>query len=221
MIVRFGSARMTASSTSSSTTTMTRSAAKAASFWQPSRPQTWVSPRGRGALGMDDRDVRPERRDGVDRLVAVRRLDRPDERVGDGQVRLEVAPQREERQVHRARGVAPDHPEVAVLLDLERLGRDLPFDPPADGAEAADARVAEPREDELAGDPGRDHLVVDEVRRQAGKRQVALALADDLVAGREADEVGEALDRDGVAVADELGDGVAHRRDLVTCVTVR
>ena len=28
----------------SSTTTMTRSAAKAASFWQPSRPQTWVSP---------------------------------------------------------------------------------------------------------------------------------------------------------------------------------
>ena len=44
MIVRFGSARMTASSTTSSTTTMTRSAAKAASFWQPSSPQTWVSP---------------------------------------------------------------------------------------------------------------------------------------------------------------------------------
>ena len=44
MIVRFGSARMTASSTSSSTTTMTRSAAKAASFWHPSRPQTCVSP---------------------------------------------------------------------------------------------------------------------------------------------------------------------------------
>ena len=66
MIVRFGSARMTASSTSSSTTTMTRSAANAASFWQPSSPQTWVSPAGRGALGVDDRDVRPERRDGVD-----------------------------------------------------------------------------------------------------------------------------------------------------------
>ena len=44
MIVRLGSARITASSTSSSTTTITRSAAKAASFWQPSRPQTWVSP---------------------------------------------------------------------------------------------------------------------------------------------------------------------------------
>jgi len=43
-IVRFGSARITASSTSSSTTTMTRSAANAASFWQPSSPQTWVLP---------------------------------------------------------------------------------------------------------------------------------------------------------------------------------
>ena len=42
--VRFGSARTTASSTSSSTTTMTRSAANAASFWQPSSPQTCVSP---------------------------------------------------------------------------------------------------------------------------------------------------------------------------------
>ena len=38
MAVRFGSARMTSSSTSSSTTMITRSAANAASFWQPSRP---------------------------------------------------------------------------------------------------------------------------------------------------------------------------------------
>ena len=44
MAVRLGSARITASSTSSSTTTMTRSAAKAASFWQPRRPQIWVLP---------------------------------------------------------------------------------------------------------------------------------------------------------------------------------
>ncbi len=130
---------------------------------------------GRGALGVDDRDVRPERRDRVDRLVAVRRGDRADERVGDRQVGLEVAPQREERQVHGARRVAPDHPEVAVLLDLERLVGDLALDPPPDRAEPADARVAEPREDELAGDAGRDHLVVDEVRRQPGEGQVALA----------------------------------------------
>ena len=64
MIVRFGSARMTASSTSSSTTTMTRSAANAASFWQPSRPQTWVSPPADGPLGVDDRR-RPGRSGGT------------------------------------------------------------------------------------------------------------------------------------------------------------
>ena len=214
MIVRFGSARMTASSTSSSTTTITRSAAKAASFWQPSRPQTWVSPPAVARWAWTIVDVRAERRHRVDRPVAVGRVDRPDQRVGDRQVRLEVGAQREEGQVHGARRVPPDHPEVAVLLELERLVRDLALDPPADRAEPADARVAEPGEDELAGDAGGDHLVVDEVRRQAGQRQVALALADDLVAGGEADEVGEALDRDGVAVADELGDGVAHRRDL-------
>ena len=146
--------------------------------------------------------------------VAVRRLDRPDQRVGHRQVRLEVAAQREERQVHRAGRVAADHPEVAVLLDLERLGRDLALDPPPDGAEPADTRIAEPREDELAGDAGGDHLVVDQVGRQPRQRQVALALADDLVTGGEADEVGEALDRDRVAVTDEVRDGVAHRGDL-------
>ena len=94
------------------------------------------------------------------------------------------------------------------------VGRDLALDPPTDGAEPADARIAEPREDQLARDPGGDHLVVDEVGRQPGQRQVALALADDLVTGGEADEVREALDGDRVAVADEVRDGIAHRGDL-------
>ena len=42
--VRFGSRRITDSSTTSSTTTIMRSAANAASFWQPSRPQICASP---------------------------------------------------------------------------------------------------------------------------------------------------------------------------------
>ena len=42
--VRFGSARITLSSTSSSTTTMTRFEAKAASFCTPRRPQTCALP---------------------------------------------------------------------------------------------------------------------------------------------------------------------------------
>ena len=216
MTVRFGSARTTDSSTSSSTTTMTRSAANAASFWQPSRPQIWVLPVGVGALGVDDRHVGVERRDRVDRLVGVGRRDRADQRVRLRQVGLEVRAQGHERQVRRAGRVSGDHAEVAVLLDLER--RPLPdrrrLDPPPDRVQPADARVAQPAEDELARDAARDHLVVDHVGRHPGERQVALLLADDLVAGGEPDEVGEALDGDGVAVADEVRDRVAHRRDL-------
>ena len=48
-----------------------------------------------------------------------------------------------------------------------------------------------------------------------------LTLADDLVAGREADEVREALDGDRVAVAHELGDRVVHRGDLAMSSSVR
>ena len=58
------------------------------------------------------------------------------------------------------------------------------------------------------------HLVVDEIGRQPGQREIALALANDLVTGRETDEVGEALDGDRVAVMHELGDGITHRGDL-------
>ena len=74
---------------------------------------------GVGALGVDDRDVRLEGRDRVDRSVAVGRLDRPDERVGSRQIGALVGAEREEGQVHGAGGVAGDHAEVAVLLQLE------------------------------------------------------------------------------------------------------
>ena len=72
-----------------------------------------------------------------------------------------------------------------------------------DRVQAAHARVAQPREDELARDARGDHLVVDEVGGHARERQVAPSLADDLVAGREADEVREPLDGHRVAVAHE------------------
>ena len=111
-----------------------------------------------------------------------------------------------------------DHPEVAVLLDLERRlagGRDrLRLDPPPDRVQPADARIAEPREDQLPGDAARDHLVVDDVGRQPGEGQVALPLPNDLVTRREADQVGEPLDRDRVPVADEVAYRVRHRGDL-------
>jgi hypothetical protein len=84
----------------------------------------------------------------------------------------------------------------------------------ADGVQRPDPRVAEPGEDQLAGDAGADHLVVDHVGGEPAEGQVALALADHLVPGGEGDQVREALDRQGVAVADQRGDRVAHAGDL-------
>ena len=80
--------------------------------------------------------------------------------------------------------------------------------------EAADARVAQPAEDQLARHAGADHLVVDDVGRHADERQVATPLADDLVTGGEADEVREALDGDAVTVSHQRRDGIAHAGDL-------
>ena len=84
----------------------------------------------------------------------------------------------------------------------------------AEAVQRADARVAAPGEDQLARAAGADQLVVDDVRGHPHQRQVALALADDLLPGGDRDQVGEALQRDGVAVMDEVGDGVGEGRDL-------
>jgi hypothetical protein len=101
---------------------------------------------------------------------------------------------------------------VAVLLELE-LGRRR-LDAAPDRVQPTHSGISQPGEHQLAGDAGGDHLVIDHIRRHPGERQVALPLADDLVARREADQVGEALDRDRVPVPDEVGDRVAHRGDL-------
>src|SRR5437773_750612 len=59
-----------------------------------------------------------------------------------------------------------------------------------------------------------DHLIVDQVRGEAGEREIAPALADDLVARGETDEVREPLDDDRVAIVHEAGDRLPHRHDL-------
>jgi hypothetical protein len=101
---------------------------------------------------------------------------------------------------------------VAVLLDLERLGPRI-LDRVAEAMQRADARVAAPGEDELARAAGADQLVVDDVRRHPHERQVAAALTNELVPGRNGYQVGEALERDRVAVVDEVGDGMGQRGD--------
>ena len=139
--------------------------------------------RRRRPLGVDDRDVRLERRHGVDRAVAVGRRDRADQRVRLRQVGLEVA-----SGAGRTAGswrpavYRPTIPKWLYSSIARAARRGLALDPAPDRVEPADARVAEPAEHELAGDAAGDHLVVDQVGRQPGERQVALALADDLVA---------------------------------------
>ena len=80
------------------------------------------------------------------------------------------------------------------------------FHGPAEGVQRARAGIAGPGEDQLPGAAGGDHLIVDQVGREPAEREVAPTLADDLVPGGEADEVGEALDDDRVAVVDVRGD---------------
>jgi hypothetical protein len=84
----------------------------------------------------------------------------------------------------------------------------------AEPVQGPDARVAAPGEDQLADAAGADHLVVDEVGGHPRDGEVAPALPDDLVAGGHRDEVGEALQRDQVAVADELRDALGQGEEV-------
>src|SRR2546430_14057239 len=58
-----------------------------------------------------------------------------------------------------------------------------------------------------------DHLVVEHVRRHPDQLEVAAALAQELVPGRERDQVREALERDAVSVVDQLRYDVGERGD--------
>ena len=65
----------------------------------------------------------------------------------------------------------------------------------------------------MAGAPGADQLVVDDVGRHPHQREIPAALPDDLVAGRERNEVGEAFQRHGIAVTDGVGNGFGKGRN--------
>ena len=130
-------------------------------------------------------------------------------RVRAAKIAAAVAAQHPERQVRGAGRVRRRHAGVGVLLELERP-RPAVLDRVAQPVERADARVAAPREDELPRTAHADHLVVDDVGRHPDELEVAPPLPDQLVTGRMRDQVREALERDGVAVADVLGDRFAQ-----------
>src|SRR5882762_1686630 len=141
------------------------------------------------ALRVHDRHIGIECRHGGQRFAGVRAGHRLDARIGARQIRPGVVAQRPEGQPRRARAKPCDHAEVRVLLDLQRPA----LHRPAKRVQRADAGIPGPRKDELPGAAGGDHLIVDQIGREAAQREVAAPLADDLVPRGERDEVGEAL----------------------------
>ena len=185
--------------------TSARRAASTASFCTPVIPHSITLPARVGLLGVDDRHVGVDRRHGGQLLAGERAGDRRQRRRVLDEVGAAVAAQHGEGQAGGPGGVAVGHPGVAVLLDLQR-SRPAVLDRVAEAVQRADAGVAAPREDQLAHAPGADHLVVDDVRRHPHDGEVAPALADDLLAGGDGDEVGEPFEGERVAVVDQLGD---------------
>jgi hypothetical protein len=84
----------------------------------------------------------------------------------------------------------------------------------AKAVEGADARIAAPGENELSGAAGADDLVIDQIGRHAHQGKIAPALADDLMAGREGNQVREALQCEEVTVLYESRDCFRKRRPL-------
>jgi hypothetical protein len=166
-----------------------------------------------GTLRVHDPDVEVEGLDRGEGLAGEGAGDRLDGGGVRWQVGADVAAQHGEGQARRGRDVAVGHPGVAVLFDLQRPWPAV-LDRVPEPVQRADAGIAAPGKDQLAGAARADHLVVDDVGGQPDQGEVAPALADDLVAGGDRDEVGESLERDRVAVVDEFGDGFPQGYDL-------
>ena len=131
-----------------------------------------------------------------------------------GQVGARVPAQHGERQPGRAGDVAVGHARRGCAPRARSGRRPAVLHRVADAVQRTDAGVAAPREDQLRGAARTDELVVDDVRRHADQRQITAPLADDLVPGRERDQMGEALQRHGVAVVDQPRHGLRQRHDL-------
>ena len=80
--------------------------------------------------------------------------------------------------------------------------------------ERPDPRISAPSEDELFGAAHADELVKHDVRRQSDQGQILAALPDDLVAGRDGDQVREAFHGHTVPIVDQVLDRLSQALDL-------
>ena len=124
-----------------------------------------------------------------------------------------VAAKDTEREVRRTRRIAGGHARVRVLIELER-SRPAGLNRIAKPVERTDAGVPAPGENERAGAPHPDHLVVDDVGRHADEGELASALPNQLVTRGVRNEMREAFERHDVAVMDELSHGFGERDAL-------
>ncbi len=169
---------------------------------------------GVGALDVDDRHVGPEGGDQEERRAGPRIAGVPEVVVRGGDVAAEQGPRRNVGDAEGARQERQREREVRVVGDGEGMGLAL--------LRRASVVMAEPRAD--VADPRRDHpprraradqLVEQHVRDRPDQREVALALADDLVAGRERDGRLEGrADADRRAVWHHTRDRVPQRDEL-------
>src|SRR5262245_9995801 len=99
-----------------------------------------------------------------------------------------------------------------MLLELERAGPTI-LDRIAEAVQRAHTGIAAPREDEPARRAHADELVVDDVGGHPHQREVTLFLSDQLMSRSMRNEVRETLERDGVAVANEITNRVCERNE--------
>jgi hypothetical protein len=165
-----------------------------------------------GALGVNHCHIRVERGHRGQPLTSERAGDRADRRVaGQTGQALQAGPavpaQDRERHPGGAGHVPVGHPGVAVLLQLQRAGPGV-LHRVTEPVQRADARVATPREDQLARAASPDELVVDDVRGHPDEGQIAPPLPDHFAPGGERDEVCETFHGHRIAVVHGPLDGV-------------
>ncbi len=161
-----------------------------------------------GLLRVDDRHVRVQRRHRDQLLLGERAGDVLHARVPD-QVGALVTAHHRKRQMRGTRRPAVGHPRVGMLLDLDG-GRPSVLDRIAQAMQRANTRVTGVGEHQLAGRTGADHLVIEHIRRHSDQLELTPALTQDLVPGRERDQMREAFQRDAVPVVHQLGDAVCQ-----------
>ena len=162
-----------------------------------------------GSLRVDNRDIGIEWGHHGNAPIAIGTFDALDEAVHTRHIRACVAPQRKERQPRCPGGVPAHHSVMGIFFEVERSGDALLYGA-AYTMQRPHAWIAQVAKHQLTRRARCYHLIVNQIGRHADKGEVAPALADNLMPGREADESREALDGDGQAIAHVGSDGLLH-----------